>query len=218
MQGGAYSMKIIDLTHDMTDNMGVFPGDPACRIATAHNYENGYFVSEISMGTHTGTHVDAPIHKIPGAESLTALGIEPFITENNVVIDTRDLSGEIDAAFIRENEELLKGRQGVIFHSGWAEKFGKGEFFCGFPALSEDAAPALKALGIRLVGLETPSVNPIRHDTVHEAYLKERIIIVESLANVDKLPQTDFELYAVPLKLKGRDGSPVRAFAVIKEG
>ena len=218
MQGGAGSVKIIDLTHDMTDNMGVFPGDPACRITTAHDYENGYFVSEISMGTHTGTHVDTPAHKIPGTESLSELGIEPFVTEKNIVIDTRSLQGEIDAAFVKANEELLKGKEGVIFRSGWAEKFGGDEFFCDFPALSEDAAPALKALGIRLVGLETPSVNPVRHDTVHEAYLKERIIIVEALANVENLPETGFAFFAVPLKLKGRDGSPVRAFASVMEG
>jgi arylformamidase len=210
-------VKIIDLTHDITNNMGVFPGDPACRIITAHAYENGYFVSEISMGTHTGTHVDTPVHKLPGAASISELGIAPFISEKNVVIDARGLEGEIDAAFIAKNAEMISGRECVIFRSGWADKFGTDGFFNGFPALCEDAAPALKKLGVRIVGLETPSVNPVRHASVHDAYLREGMIIVEALANVGALPQTDFSFYAAPLKLKGRDGSPVRAFATVLE-
>lgn len=210
-------MRIIDLTHDMTDNMGVFPGDPPCRITTAHHYENGYFVSEISMGTHTGTHIDTPAHKIPGRESLSELGIAPFLVEKNIVLDTRGLDGEIDAALIKRHADELRGKECVIFHSGWSEKFGTDAFFAQFPGIHEDAAPILKELGIRMVGLETPSVNPVRHDTVHDAYLRVGIIIVESLTNVAELPETDFCFYAVPLKLKGRDGSPVRAFATVSE-
>lgn len=210
-------MKIIDLTHDLTDNMGVFPGDPACRITTAHHYENGYFVSEISMGTHTGTHVDTPAHKIPQRETLSDLGIAPFIAEKCCVIDTRALSGEINADFLAQHERTLNGRECVIFRSGWERHFGTDAFFCDFPALAEDAAPFLQRCGIRIVGLETPSVNPVRHESVHDAFLRAGIIIVEALANVAELPRESFCFYAVPLKLKDGDGSPVRAFATVAE-
>ncbi len=206
-------MKIFDLTHGITHGMGVFPGDPECVVESAHSYENGYFVSRISMGTHTGTHVDAPAHKIKGARSLTDLGLEAFIAPNTAAIDCRGRQGEMDAAFIESCENELKGCDGAVFVSGWSKKWGTPEFFEGFPGFSEDAAAALKRLGIRLVGVETPSVNCVRHESVHAALLREEIVVAEALRVPENLFGR-FELYAAPLKLVGRDGSPVRAFAL----
>lgn len=206
-------MKIFDLTHDLVHGLGVFPGDPECTITSAQEYQNGYFVSKIGMGTHTGTHVDAPVHKIPGAKTLTDMQVHDFMAEKCVVLDCRKLEGEIDAAYLRAHAEELKGCDGVIFRSGWTEKWATDDFFNAFPGINEDAAAELKALGIRIIGVETPSVNPARHDTVHTALLGAEIVIVEALCGLEQL-EGSFEFYAVPLKLKDRDGSPVRAFAV----
>lgn len=206
-------MKIFDLTHDLVHGLGVFPGDPECTITSAQEYQNGYFVSKIGMGTHTGTHVDAPVHKIPGAKSLTDLSVHDFMAEKCVVLDCREIEGEIDAAFLRAHADELQGCDGVIFRSGWTEKWATDAFFNAFPGINEDAAEALKQLGIRIIGVETPSVNPARHDTVHTALLGAEIVIVEALCGLEQL-EGSFEFYAAPLKLKDRDGSPVRAFAV----
>jgi len=206
-------VKIFDLTHDLVHGLGVFPGDPECRIESAQEYQNGYFVSKIAMGTHTGTHVDAPVHRIPGAKSLTDMDVHDFMAEKCVVLDCRGLEGEIDAAFLKANADALAGCDGVIFRSGWVKNWATDAFFNAFPGINEDAATALKELGIRIIGVETPSVNPARHDTVHSALLGEEIVIVEALCGLEQL-EGSFEFYAVPLKLKGRDGSPVRAFAI----
>ena len=206
-------MKIFDLTHDLVDGLSVFPGDPECSIQSAQEYQNGYFVSKIAMGTHTGPHVDAPVHRIPGAKTLTDMDVHDFMAEKCVVLDCRGIQGEIDAAFLKAHADTLSGCDGAIFRSGWTEKWATGDFFNAFPGIHEDAAAALKELGIRIIGVETPSVNPARHDTVHTALLGEEIVIVEALCGLEQL-EGSFEFYAVPLKLKGRDGSPVRAFAI----
>lgn len=208
-------MNIMDLSHGITHGMAVFPGDPECAVETAHNYENGYFVSKITMNTHTGTHVDAPAHRIKGGRTLTDFDLASFCAERAAALDCRDLNGEIDAAFLNARRDRLEGREAVLFCTGWSAHWGKDSFFGAFPGLSEDAAEVLKEMGIRMIGLETPSVNPARHASVHEALLSREILIVESLRGVERLLGKSFSFYAVPLKLTGRDGSPVRAFAVL---
>ncbi len=208
-------MKLVDLTHGLENGTGVFPGDPECVIETAHHYENGYFVSRISMGTHTGTHVDSPAHKLPGKRTLTGMPLEAFCAEHTVVIDCRQVTGEVDAMFVQAHTAELAGHEAVLFYTGWSEKWGTDAFFTGYTGLSEDAAPALKQLGVRMVGLESPSVNAERHATVHESILKEEIIIVESICHPEQLLGQNFAFFAMPLKLIDRDGSPVRAFAVL---
>lgn len=206
-------MKVYDLTHDLQDGLNAFPGDPPCRITTAHAYENGYFVSKISMCTHTGTHIDTPVHRIQGGKSISGFGVDAFIAERCRVIDCRDHDGEIDSAFLTAHAEEIRGCDGILFRSGWEKNWGSDAFYCDFPGISEDAAQTLKGFGVRMVGIETPSVNSARHDTVHEALLKEEIIIVEAVCGMEQLEGT-FEFHAVPLKLKERDGSPVRAYAI----
>ena len=86
-----------------------------------------------------------------------------------------------------------------------------------FPGLSEAAVDWMYAHQISLIGLESPSVNALRHQEIHTLLLEKEMLIVESLANVDKIPTEYVQLFAVPLKLKGLDGSPVRAFAITED-
>ena len=209
-------MKIIDLTHALENGSSVFPGDPACIIETAHHYENGYFVSNISMGSHTGTHVDTPAHKLEGARSLTDFPLETFCAENAAVLDCRGVTGEIDAAFLNAHREELRGCEAVLLLTGWSSHWGGMGFFSGYTGLNEDAAEALKEMGIRMVALESPSVNAVRHESVHTALLSREIIIVEAVCGMEELLGKRFRFFAMPLKLSGRDGSPVRAFAVVE--
>lgn len=208
-------MKIVDLSHEITDGMSVFPDDPECAVETAHNYENGYFVSKLTMNTHTGTHLDAPAHKIKGGRSVTDFDLDAFCAERAFALDCRGLSGEVDAAFLKAHEDQIKGCRAVLLCSGWSSKWGNDAFFEGFPGLNEDAAKALKEMGVRMIGLESPAVNPERHTSVHQALLGEEIIVVEALCGVEALLGKPFSFFAAPLWLTGRDGSPVRAFAIL---
>lgn len=210
--------KIIDLSYDITHQMKVFPADPAVGILRHHDYQNGYFVSQVIFGTHTGTHIDVPVHKIMGGKTVDEVPIERF-TGRAYVMDIPNLKPleEITPAHLERYSAKLNGVHAVILKTYWGKHFGQDDFFTSFPGLSEEAVDWLFAHQIFLIGLESPSVNALRHQQIHTLLLEKEILIVESLANVDRIPSEYVDFFAVPLKLKGLDGSPVRAFAVTVE-
>ena len=206
--------NVIDLTHPVTHQMGVFPADPPVGILNHHNYGNGYYVNQLIMGTHSGTHVDAPIHKIPGTLSITDIPVDRYIGWRTAVIDFTGHSGDITVGELKKYDDLLTGCDAILFKTGWGSRFGKEGFFENYPGLELEVADYLANKGILLIGLETPSVHPVLHQEVHTALLKNDIYIIESLNNVEKINAQVVELHAVPLKLQGLDGSPVRAYAI----
>ncbi len=208
-------MRIVDLTHDITHQMAVFPADPAVGILKHHNYQNGYYVSQVIFGTHTGTHIDVPVHKIKGGKTVDEVSIDRF-AQKAYVMNMTSLKPleEITRDRLEPFADKVKDVQAVIIKTGWGEHFGQDDFFTSFPGISEEAVAWFRDNGISLIALETPSVNAIKHEQIHTLLLESDIYIVESLANVDQITKEYVELYAVPLKLKGLDGSPVRAFAI----
>lgn len=207
--------QIIDLSYDITHQMQVFPADPAVGILRHHDYGNGYFVSQVIIGTHTGTHIDVPVHRIKGGKTVDEIPIGKF-TGKAYVMDLTFLKPLEEAApeHLERHADKLKGIRAVILKTGWGKHFGKEDFFTSFPGIGEEAVAWFYQHGIDLIGLESPSVNAIKHLEIHALLLEKEIGIVESLANVDKLHSDYVQLFAVPLKLKGLDGSPVRAFAI----
>lgn len=207
--------KYIDLSHCITHQMPVFPADPAVGVLTHHNYQNGYYVSQVIFGTHTGTHIDVPVHKIKGGKTVDEVPVERF-AQKAYVMDLTFLEPleEITHFHLKHFEDKIKGVSAVILKSGWSSHFGKEDFFTSFPGISEEAADWFKEHGINLVGLESPSVNAVKHAEIHTLLLQNDIYVVESLANVDQITKEYVEFFAVPLKFKGLDGSPVRAFAI----
>jgi len=208
-------MKIIDLTHDITHQMAVFPADPAVGVLRHHNYQNGYMVSQVIFGTHTGTHVDAPVHKIRGGTAVDEVPIDRFV-QKAYVMDITSLKPleEITRKRLEPHAGKMASVSAVIIKTGWGVHFGKNDFFTSFPGISESGVNWFLENGIKLIGLESPSVNAVKHAEIHTLLLENDIYIVESLANVDRITKEYVELCAVPLRLKGLDGSPVRAFAV----
>lgn len=209
--------NVIDLSYEMQHQMCAFPGDPTIEIATYNNYSNGYFLSLVSTGTHVGTHVDAPVHKIPGAKGLSEIPVEGYIGFRTYVADFSDIAerdGEITAAMLEAHAEEIAGCDAIIFRTGWSKYNGTLEFFRNFPGLSEDTIPWFEKMGIHLLGLDMPSVHYILHAEVHEGLLSRDIYLVESLTNLENISAKYVQFFAVPLKLKGVDGFPVRAFAI----
>lgn len=206
--------KVIDLTYTMENQMKVFPGDPPVGILPHHKYQNGYFVNQLIFGSHSGTHVDAPIHRIPGTESLTDLKIEDYIGWRTAVLDFSGKTKDITKEDCVKYEEKLKICDAVIFKTGWGDKAGTDEYFENYPGLTVEVAELLDRYKIHFIGVETPSVHPLKHKEIHVEFLKRRILIAEGLVNVNKITQQIVEFYAVPLKLKKADGSPVRAYVI----
>ena len=102
----------------------------------------------------------------------------------------------------------------MLLRTGWGARFGEPEFFTGFPGLTEGAALWLRARKVALLGIEQPSVHPVRHLEVHRALLSVGIVLIESVANLDQLTQDCVYLVALPMNLIGLDGAPARVIAI----
>jgi kynurenine formamidase len=104
----------------------------------------------------------------------------------------------------------------VLLQTGWEKHFPDKQFFSGFPFVSKELADWFVHKKIGLVGMDMPTPNGVDWKYVHVKMLGAGILIVEGLANMSALPDNaPFTFYSLPLKLKGRDGSPVRAMAIL---
>ncbi len=209
-------MKIIDLSHKITDNNPVFPGDPQVKFKSHHTHESiGYKVTAIEMGTHTATHIDVPVHKLPDTDTVDKISLSRTMGKAYIA----DFTGlkskqEITADNLAKLEDAIGDCKKIIIKTGWASHYGKEDFFSDFNGLTEDAAEWIVSKGIELVGLESPSVHPEKHSEVHEILLKSGVLVVETLCNLEDISKPIVHFFAAPLKLEGLDGSPVRAFAI----
>ena len=206
---------IIDLSHPITHQMPVFPADPAVGVLRHHNYQNGYMVSQVIFGTHTGTHIDVPVHKIQHGKTIDQVPVDRFVRKA-LIIDLMHKKALEEIGFddLDKFSKDAEDVSAVILKTGWSSHFGKDDFFTSFPGLSEGGVDWLQQNGIDLVGLESPSVNAVKHAEIHTLLLEHDILIVESLTNVESITSKYADFFAVPLKLHGLDGSPVRAFAI----
>ncbi|KAI0764368.1 putative cyclase [Trametes elegans] len=216
----------VDLTHTLDDNVQIYPGDPAFSCCPALTIsKDGLNVQSISMGSHTGTHVDAPYHFFENGAHVDSIPLSAFVG-NVVVVDVtsklrkslitwEDLAASSN--LIRRKAALEHGVF-VLLHTGWSRHWQSDAYF-DHPFLSRDAAQRLIDLGVKLIGIDTLSPDETRVDGttpdfgVHETVLGAGALLAENLTNLAALGSGDWLVTLAPLKLKGCDGSPVRAFA-----
>jgi arylformamidase len=201
--------RLIDISPPLSVGMGVFPGDAAFEVAQTFAIGPGcpVNVARIAMSTHCGAHVDAPLHYDPAGASIDALDLDDFIGPARV-IDARGPGllcrfEEIEPALDRAPPRLLFRLMEGDDHFSWPT---------GFRALAPEAVERLAQAGIRLIGVDVPSVDPETSKELpsHMACRRHDIRIVENLVLGGVMPG-DYELIALPLRLKGLDAAPVRA-------
>lgn len=208
-------MQHIDLSHPLVDGGPVFPNDPplsvksSCTIAS-HRYN----LSQVTMGTHTGTHLDAMGHFFDDGRTLDQMPLDWFHGPARLLRMPKAPNADITPEDLRPHEEHLKPGAKVILNTGWHREFGTPRFFEAAPSMTLDAARYLASRRIRLLGMDLPTPGRQGLELHHILLAKDvEIVLVEALANLDALPE-DFTFMAFPLNFKGRDGSPVRAVAV----
>ena len=192
--------------------MPIYEGDPPVDIKAASALASGDSanVSFLHFGAHTGTHVDAPAHFIEGANKIDSLPLDVLIGPARVIRVPEELN-EITREFLERCE--LSGLERVIFHtrnSGfWNEGFRKD-----FTHLLPEAAQMLVDRGVKLVGTDYLSIEKFHsgHHKTHLTLLSNNVIIVEGLTLSD-VPEGDYELICLPLKIAdgSGDGAPARA-------
>ena len=208
--------SIVDLSHPITQGMPVFPGDPRVRATTVHTItESGYNVSELCLGTHTGTHVDVPHHVLFSEQAVDSIPMDALVGWAQVLdLTGKQLGREITTPDLDEFAPRLTEGARVLLRTDWSRRFGQPEFFEDYPGISEGAAAWLAGRKVKLIAVEQPSVDINGSSAVHKALLTAGIVIVESIANLDKLSQERVYFIALPPNLVGMDGAPVRAIAI----
>ena len=215
-------MKIIDLTLTVSDKIPTFPGSPQPNFIPWENVkEDGYNLELLFLSTHTGTHMDAPYHFLEKGAKIHEISLKKLVSEA-VLIKSKKNGGEsitkTDIQKFEKKHGKIDGFSSVIFSTGWQRNLQKKYYFEKNPGLSVSAAKYLASKKINLVGIDSPSIDLGKDSkfSVHQIFAKKGMLIVENLANLEKIKSSKFHLVVLPLKLKNATGSPVRAIAFVE--
>jgi kynurenine formamidase len=207
--------RFIDLSRRLRPGMPVFPRDPEVAFEPAGALEP-WRVTRLSLGTHSGTHIDAAAHYVSDGATIDSYPLERFVLPA-CVAPVQAAAGEaVEWAALRSvlPSELV-GRA-VLLHTGWDRCWG-AESALAHPYLGRDAAEGLVAAGVTLVGTDALNVDATAAGTTHahDVLLNADVLIVENLTGLAELqPGRQYLCCFVPLRLQGADGSPIRAFAM----
>jgi arylformamidase len=209
-------MQIYDITLGITSDMPVWPGDPAVTLERVKKIEEGSNanVSHLDLGVHTGTHVDAPVHFIPGQYGIDQLSLDILIGPALVVELAEDID-QIDAQVV-EQASIPQNTTRVLFKTRNSMIWARGEkifqpTFCGIEA---DGAQALVDRAVKLVGIDYLSIAPFKRSRpTHEVLLGARMVVIEGL-DLSKVRPGLYQLYCLPVKLVGCDGAPARTILI----
>lgn len=207
--------KVIDLSHPITPGMPVYPGDPKVEFVPVHTItDSGFNVSRMSMGTHTGTHVDVPHHALFSDRAVESIPMDSLIGWAEVLdLREKQLGRAIKAADLDEFADRVGEGSRLLLRTGWSERFGESGFFTDYPGLSEGAAAWLTGRKVKLIAVEQPSVD-VEGSAIHKTLLAAGVVIVESITNLDKITRDRVYLVALPPNLVGMDGAPIRVIAI----
>jgi len=214
-------MKIIDLTHYISEDMPVYPGTIGPKFTAANTYDiDGFKETLMTMYTHTGTHMDPPAHLFSGRTTLDQFPIDQFVG-TALVIDCSDLreGQRITMDYINRQREDADEAEFILFHTGWEQYWGTEKYFGDYPCIDAAVADYLTGSNKKGIGLDTIGLDPIADTnlTLHKRLLKENeIVIIENLINLHLLGNRLFTFFALPLKHVDADGSPIRAIACIE--
>ena len=215
-------MKIIDLTLTISNKIPTFPGSPQPNFIPWEKIkDDGYNLELLFLSSHTGTHLDAPYHFLEKGAKIHEISLKKLVS-NAVLIKSRKKSNEsvtkTDIQKFEKKHGKIVSFSSVIFYTGWQRNLQKKYYFTKNPGLSVSAAKYLASKKISLVGIDSPSID-LGTDSkfsVHQIFAKKGMLVVENLANLEKIKSSKFHLVVLPLKLKNATGSPVRAIAFVE--
>jgi arylformamidase len=200
--------KWIDISQPLDNNVATWPGDTpfSYQLAWTKQDSGSVNVGKLTMSIHTGTHIDAPFHFDDEGKRVIDLDFTLYIGPATLIrLDNPESIGPEELA-----EVNLDGVTRLLIYTGsWKNR---REFPAKIPHLRPELAPYLASKGVRLIGLDVPSVDPLdsKELPAHHTLTQHGIHILEG-AVLDDVVAGDYELVALPLPLVEADGSPVRA-------
>ena len=202
-------MQILDVTRPLSADAVVYPGDQTPRFRQSD--QGLYLISDLSMSSHSGTHIDAPVHYLKCGNTIDTVPLAHLIGRCRVL--------DVSDAGIRITAGDLKGRisntERVLLKTTFS---GMDHFIEDYPSLTIDAARLITKSRIRCVGIDSPSIEMFACDgTVHRELLGHGCIVIE-LLDLSSASDGDYEMVALPLRLQGLDGSPARVILMKNTG
>lgn len=207
-------MRVVDLSLAVSNDL------PGVEISVARRLEvDGWNATTLSLYSHCGTHMDAPRHFLPEGATLDqqnlsvccgparVIDLTPIVPKQLITID--DVTSRLNV--VHPGDRLL-------FRTDWHRRAGTPEYRDLLPRISLELARWLVERQVALIGVEPPSVADVNNlqelSAVHQTLFRGNVVIVEGLAQLDQLQGERIEFIALPLKITGGDGSPVRAVAI----
>jgi arylformamidase len=216
--------SLVDLSHDVEHGMITYKGLPAplicdflSREESRSHYSGGttFQIGKIEMVANTGTYVDAPFHRYEDGKDLAALPLSSLANLEGIVIGVPPGTTAVGPEVLHGHD---LGGKAVLIRTGWDRHWRTDRYFEGHPFLTRDAALRLRSAGAALVGIDSYNIDDTTDGTrpVHSILLGSEIPIAEHLCHLDRLPESDFVFYAVPVKVRGLGTFPVRAFGQLR--
>ena len=222
--------RLVDLTLTLGgDRMTPVPGNPGVVVAPLRTHVSDKRSSQtMELSLHLGTHVDAPYHFDPNGETIERMPLERYSGEG-VLIDLRRSCKEkaaisVDAIrAVGASKESVQGKVAVLY-TAWAQRcFGEPRYYTDGPYLSEEAAVLLHDWKLNAVAVDFPIdhhqevIDPSSGDffPVHRFFLGNGVPHIENIVNLDQLVGKRFDIWALPLRIQGGDGSPSRVVAQV---
>jgi arylformamidase len=202
-------LTIIDITRSLAGESLAYPGDTCPQFTQT---DCGlYLISELRLSSHSGTHVDAPAHYLKSGLTVDELPL-PHLVGPCRVLDVSGAGPLIDASYIKGR---TRGMPRILLKTAFS---GCTSFREDYPSLTLDAAQYLTRTGAFCVGIDSFSIEAFVCDgSVHRELLSHGCIIIE-LLDLSRVPEGDYTIFALPLRLTGLDGAPARVILLDKEG
>ncbi len=212
-------MKIIDLTHSISNSMTVYPGGPKPKnkiISTVA--DDGYKETQIHIQSHNGTHMDSPNHVFTDGISLDKIDVVNFVGPAAIVDCSCLGEGDIITYdFIEKNKEAILASDFIVFKTNWSKYWNTDKYLGNYPVISDEVVDFIISSKKKGVAFDTISVDSIDASILskHHKILKNNILIFENLTNLDLIEDDTFIFCALPLKFEDSDGAPIRAIAML---
>jgi arylformamidase len=210
-------MKLWDFSRTLSNDLAEWPGDEPCRFRLTREKTKGESVNlgAISMSVHNGTHADARFHFDTNGESIEKAPLETYLGRATVVdlgqafLDTKE-KRLITIEDLRPSAEAIASTSRLLVKTGqWNDST---IFPDKIPVIAADVPAWLQKNGVKLLGLDLPSVDEIDSKSLqnHHALARAGVAIIESL-ELSNVASGIYHLAALPLKIAGGDGAPIRA-------
>lgn len=212
-------MTYIDVSVDVSDKLPVWPGSPAIQFERSLALDAGDIANDTTLdfSVHTGTHIDAPLHFLPNGKSVDQIPLDTLIGPAYVAEVPNDV--DVITVAVLESLTLPPATQRVLLKTRNSQLWASGaqQFEPNFVALTAEAAKWVVEQDISVIGIDYLSIQRFYDGPeTHQVLLGAEVVVIEGL-NLSQLQPGHYDLFCLPLKLKGIEGAPARVVLKSKE-